>query len=209
MSNESSASVPNLSWHGRAVNHQWSKGIDAERLIRDAVASRLGPGEWYFSLLRELNELSIAELYARTDRYDDVLTSCNRAFTITKQLSGRWCRDCPKCRFVFLALAVFLPPQRVIAIFGGDLLRDPAQLPGYRELLGLSAFKPFECVGELRESVAALASLASRPQWQDAVVVATLHAELAGRSIVPLAQVLAERSPSLAPRPYREVLDAL
>ncbi|HEY3737457.1 MAG TPA: hypothetical protein VGL26_08420, partial [Jatrophihabitans sp.] len=209
MSNESSASAPNLVWHGRPVNHQWSKGIDAERLLRDALASRLGNTTLYFSLLRHLNELSITELFSRVSGYDDVVTSCNRAFTITKRTGKRWCRDCPKCRFVFLALATFLPAERVIGILGGDMLRDETQLPGYRELLGLIAFKPFECVGELDESVAAAAHLAQQPEWKDAAVVAALADEIAaGRRTVPtLDFVLAERGPTLAPAEYVSALD--
>jgi len=214
MSNESSASAPNLTWHGRPVNHQWSKGIDAERLIRAAVASRLGRGDRYFSLLRHLNELSIGALFAgipTSSGYDDVVTSCNRAFTITRSAGVRWCRDCPKCRFVFLALATSQPAARVTRIFGGDMLRDEAQLDGYRELLGLKDFKPFECVGELHESVSAAASLADRPDWQDAQVVVALNAQIAatGTPVRPLADVLAEHGPTLAPQAYLDALRAL
>lgn len=214
MSNESSASAPNLSWHGRPVNHQWSKGIDAERLIRAAIASRLGRGDRYFSLLRHLNELTIGALFARiptSSGYDDVVTSCNKAFTIIKQAHRRWCRDCPKCRFVFLALATSQPADRVTAIFGGDMLRDPAQLDGYRELLGLSDFKPFECVGELHESVSAVVALGDRPDWADATVVQSLIGEIkaTGTPVVPLDDVLAEHGPTLAPQAYQDALSAL
>ena len=212
MSNESSASAPNLHWHGRPVNHQWSKGIDAERLLRAALASRLGPdAELYFSLLRQLNELSIAALFAKIDSYDDVMTSCNRAFTITKSSGTRWCRDCPKCRFVFLALAPFMPRDRLVAIFGGDLLRDEAQLTGYRELLGLKDFKPFECVGELDESVAAIAHLAGLPEWSDAAVVRALAEEItaSGRTVPSLESILAERSETLAAAEFVKALDVL
>jgi hypothetical protein len=212
MSNESSASAPNVEWHGHPINHQWSKGIEAERLIRAALASRFGEDvTLYFSLLRHLNELSIAERFSRVTSYDDMVTSCNRAFTITKQSGKRWCRDCPKCRFVFLALACFMPAARVTGMFGGDMLREESQLAGYRELLGLIAFKPFECVGELDESVAAAAYLAQKPEWKDASVIVALNEELAasGRSVPSLESVLAERGPSRAPADYRVALDAL
>jgi hypothetical protein len=209
MSNESSASIPNVTWRGRPINHQWSKGIDAERLIRAAVTSRLGRGERYFSLLRGLNELHITSMFATLSGYDDVITSCNRAFTMTKQSSARWCRDCPKCRFVFLAMAAFMPADRVRAIFGGDLLADEAQLGGYRALLGLAEFKPFECVGQLHESVAAMAALADRPDWRDAPVVARLNAEItsSGLQVLPLESVLAERAMNLTPSVVRDALD--
>lgn len=216
MSNESSASAPNLTWQGHPVNHQWSKGIDAERLLRQALASRLGTSERYFSLLRHLNELQIAGLFAALDGYDDVMTSCNRAFTITKSSGMRWCRDCPKCRFVFLALACFVPASRVIGILGGDLLRDQTQLEGYRELLGFGSPKPFECVGELDESVAAIGHLGQLDDWRQAPVVVALLAEIAelaenaatARPVPTLAGVLAQQGPSLAPARYLTALDA-
>lgn len=211
MSNESSASAPNVEWHGRPVNHQWSKGVDAERLLRAALASRLSrDAELYFSLLRHLNELSIAARFAKITGYDDVVTSCNRAFTITTSSGKRWCRDCPKCRFVFLALAPFMPRERLVAIFGGDMLRDETQLTGYRELLGLIDFKPFECVGELDESVAAAAYLAALPQWSDAAVVRALAEEVEGTPgpVPSLEAILAERSTTLAPAEYLRALDA-
>jgi len=211
MSNESSASSPNLEWHGRPVNHQWSKGIQAERLLRAALASRLGPdAELYFSLLRHLNELTIAALFAKITGYDDVVTSCNRAFTITRNSGVRWCRDCPKCRFVFLALAPFTHRDRLVAIFGGDMLRDESQLVGYRELLGLKDFKPFECVGELDESLAAAAHLARLPEWSDAAVIHALAEEIAvsGRPVPSLDSILAQRSTTLAPAEYVKALDA-
>jgi hypothetical protein len=175
MSNERSASDPNLLWHGRPVNHQWSKGFAAETLLRDAVAAHTGRAEAYFSLLRPLSELHIARLFARWEHYDAVVTSCNAAFKLHGP-SERWCGDCPKCRFVFLALAPNMPRPRLVAIFGRDLLADPAQLAGFRELLGVDGHKPFECVGEVEECVVALALLTEHPQWRDAPLVGQLRA---------------------------------
>ncbi|GIJ12707.1 hypothetical protein Van01_59210 [Micromonospora andamanensis] len=177
MSNERSASDPNLIWNGHEINHQWSKGVEAEGLLRAALAEHAGLAEPYFSLLRPLSELHIARLFATIDRYDDVVTSCNAAFKL-RDASERWCRDCPKCRFVFLALAPFMSRERITHIFGGDLLADEAQIPGYRELLGIDGHKPFECVGEVEESVVALSLLAQQPEWRDAPVVTALVAAL-------------------------------
>ncbi|KIR61057.1 MULTISPECIES: hypothetical protein [Micromonospora] len=173
MSNERSASDPNLVWNGHEINHQWSKGVEAEGLLRAALAEHAGLTEPYFSLLRSLSELHIARLFAEIDRYDDVVTSCNAAFKL-RDASERWCRDCPKCRFVFLAMAPFMPRERVVRIFGGDLLADGSQIPGYRELLGVDGHKPFECVGEVEESVVALSLLAEQEQWRAAPVVRAL-----------------------------------
>lgn len=172
MSNERSASDPNLIWKGHEVNHQWSKGVAAEGLLRDAVGAYAGLADPYFSLLRPLSELHIAKLFADHTAYDDVVTSCNQAFKLHDP-TARWCGDCPKCRFVFLAMAPHMPRTRLAHIFGVDLFADEAQTPGFLELLGIDAHKPFECVGEAEECLVALSLLTD-----DAPVLVALRAEV-------------------------------
>ena len=82
---------------------------------------------------------------------------------------------------MYLVLAPFLPRERLTGILGKDMLADAAQLEGYRELLGLTGFKPFECVGEIEESQVALVLVARRGQWEGAAVVDALLAELRAR----------------------------
>ncbi|WP_089156066.1 hypothetical protein [Micromonospora sp. NBS 11-29] len=210
MSNERSASDPNLIWDGHEINHQWSKGVEAEGLLRAALAEHAGLTEPYFSLLRSLSELHIARLFAEIDRYDAVVTSCNAAFKL-RDASERWCRNCPKCRFVFLAMAPFMPRERLTGIFGGDLLADESQVPGYRELLGIDGHKPFECVGEVEESVVALSLLAQQDQWRDAPVVRALVAELPDPAwqAASTSDVFTPGGPNHVPTPYAKALTAL
>jgi hypothetical protein len=177
-SNERSANVGSFVANGLPVNHQYSKGLAAERRLRVALAE-ITSELTYYSLLRPLSEVQIAALFARLEPYLPVFTSCNAAFRIEEgRRVERWCGHCPKCRFVFLVLAPFLPRERLTAIFGTDLLADPAQLEGYRELLGLTGFKPFECVGEIEESQVALVLVARPGQWDGAAVVEALLSEL-------------------------------
>ncbi|WP_428964703.1 hypothetical protein [Micromonospora fluostatini] len=210
MSNERSASDPNLVWDGHEINHQWSKGVEAEGLLRAALAEHAGLTEPYFSLLRSLSELHIARLFAAIDRYEAVVTSCNAAFKL-RDASERWCRDCPKCRFVFLAMAPFMPRERVVGIFGGDLLADERQLPGYRELLGVDGHKPFECVGEVEESVVALGLLAEQDQWRDAPVVRALVDAVPEPAWATAARsdVFTPGGPTFVPAAYAKALDDL
>jgi hypothetical protein len=210
MSNERSASDPNLVWHGHEVNHQWSKGVEAEGLLRAALAEHAGLTEPYFSLLRPLSELHIARLFAGIDRYDDVVTSCNAAFKL-RGASDRWCGDCPKCRFVFLAMAPFMDRERIRRIFGVDLLDDTAQVPGYRELLGVDGHKPFECVGEVEESTVALSLLTRQEQWRDAPVVRELAAAVPAQGWAAAAgsDVFTPGGPHFVPPRYAEALATL
>lgn len=209
MSNERSASDPNLIWNGHSVNHQWSKGVEAEGLLRAAVTAHVGLTEPYFSLLRSLSELHIAQLFARFTAYDDVVTSCNAAFKL-HDATARWCGQCPKCRFVFLAMAPFMPRERLVHIFGRDLLDEAEQVPGYLELLGVDAHKPFECVGEVEESMVALGLLAEQPQWGDAVVPVALRAAVPASAWAAVSSddVLSPGGPNWVPAAYTKALAA-
>jgi len=207
MSNERSASDPNLIWNGHEVNHQWSKGIAAEGLLRSAVTAHAGLTEPYFSLLRSLSELHIAQIFARYDRYDDVVTSCNKAFKLHDP-TARWCGDCPKCRFVFLAMAPAMDRARLTRIFGRDLFADPAQVPGYLELLGIDAHKPFECVGEVEESLVALTLMSEQEQWRDAPVLTALQAAVPASGWISASrdEVLTPGGPTFVPAAYAKAL---
>jgi hypothetical protein len=207
MSNERSASDPNLTWNGHEINHQWSKGVAAEGLLRAAVTAHAGLTEPCFSLLRSLSELHIAQLFARYDAYDDVVTSCNKAFKLHDP-TARWCGDCPKCRFVFLALAPSMERSRLTRIFGRDLFADPAQVPGYLELLGIDAHKPFECVGEVAESLVALAMMSEQEQWRDAPALTALQAAVPGSAWIAASRedVLTPGGPTFVPTSYAKAL---
>lgn len=152
MSNESSADEPTRIIDGLAVNHQWSKTLHAEELLRDALSAS-GITINYFSLLRGVSEYEIFSLFSTFTQFHDVFTSCNRVFTIdhTKRAAS-WCGDCDKCRFVYLGLAAFLGREKATASLGHDLFDDDRQVPGFLDLLGQNNQKPFECVGTTRES---------------------------------------------------------
>jgi hypothetical protein len=167
-----------MSWDGVEINHQFSKGLPAERLLRAALAEA-AEGLQLFSILRPASELAIARAFARMDRYHAAFTSCNAIFRIDPQLrASSWCCDCPKCRFVFLALAPFSDPAHLREVFGSDLLEDERQFEGFALLTATGGHKPFECVGEEEESLAAVRMLAADPRWRGHAVVRRLVAEV-------------------------------
>ncbi len=178
-SNERSASYGSIIEGTGEVNHQWSKGWACESAFGDYVQQRIAADLHYYSLLRPLSELAVARQFARSDRYDAHFSSCNRNFHIRgERPANRWCGVCPKCHFVFLALAPFMPKPRLVGIFGRNLLDDPAQTEGYDALLEFQDHKPFECVGEGRESRAAMAALAERPEWREDALVERFAREI-------------------------------
>lgn len=151
LSNESSANEPTIL--GTDINHQYSKSLEYEQDINRYVADYLDPDIRYFSLLRPLNEYQITKIFSQVD--DDVLAifrSCNRG-----SKEGVWCCKCPKCLFTYIMVSAHLPLERMVKIFGNDLLADP-DLEGYfKSLTGQRTEKPFECVGTIEEVNAALA----------------------------------------------------
>ncbi len=171
-SNEKSASYGSMIEGTGEVNHQWSKGWAFEEAFAAYVQDHVATDLNYYSLLRPLSELAVARQFTRTDHYDQHFSSCNRNFHIMGERPvNRWCGVCPKCHFVFLALAPFMSKPRLVSIFGRNLLDDESQVGGYDALLEFQDHKPFECVGEGKESRAAMAALAQRPEWQaDALV---------------------------------------
>lgn len=171
-SNERSASSATLEVDGREVNHQWSKGWTFERDLHALLKATVAADLDYYSLLRPLSELAVAARFARHSQYDSVFSSCNRNFRILgPKPADRWCGQCPKCHFVFLALAPFMAKPRLLAIFGRNLLDDETLAPGFDALIEYRDHKPFECVGEARESRSALAHLAQRAEWREDAIV--------------------------------------
>jgi len=176
-SNERSASYGSQIPGTGEVNHQWSKGWAFEQAFGEHLERHVAADLHYYSLLRPLSELAVARQFAKSDFYDAHFSSCNRNFHILGERPvNRWCGVCPKCHFVFLALAPFMPKMRLVGIFGRNLLDDLEQAPGFDALLEFQDHKPFECVGEGRESRAAMATLAERPEWnEDALVKRFVH----------------------------------
>lgn len=181
-SNERSAEQATLHTpDGKPVNHQYSKSLAFERQFRNVIHEHVAPDLEVFSLLRPLSEAAVAQRFARLTSYHPVFSSCNRNFHHDgARIEGRWCGNCPKCRFTTLALAPWLSPAALIDILGANLLDDSAQEEGFRALCALGLDKPFECVGTVEESRALLAALVEEPAWSDKILVRLLGPEVEG-----------------------------
>jgi hypothetical protein len=178
-SNERSASYGSVIPGTGEVNHQWSKGWDFEQAFAAHLRSHVAADLHYYSLLRPFSELAVAKQFAKIDRYDRHFSSCNRNFHLLgERPAERWCGICPKCHFVFLALAPFMPKPRLMGIFGRNLLDEPEQAGGFDALMEYRDHKPFECVGEGREARAAMAALAQSPAWREDALVRRFRDEI-------------------------------
>ncbi|HWZ69198.1 MAG TPA: hypothetical protein VNW89_15315 [Stellaceae bacterium] len=212
MSNEHSASAPNL-WIGNTeINHQFSKSLEFEEDFSEYVRSQISPSIAYFSLLRPLSELEIARRFAKSREYFRIFHSCNTAFRQLLTARGKgWCCNCPKCRFVFLALSPFIAKAELIGIFGNNLLDDETQRDGFAQLCGLQEYKPFECVGEIAESAAVMSHLARHPDWREDAVVRQLQAgftALQQRDPAEYFALFELKHPHRVPDSYMAMLDA-
>ncbi len=158
VAHEQSANAANLTWEktGEAVNHQWGKSWDAEQLLDGYVRRALLANVRYFSLLQPVHDEVIFELLAHDGGLAPLTHSCN--------VKKPWCGTCAKCAYVWLQMAAHLPREVVEATFGVDVGELAANEPNFRELLGLAAHAPFECVGSPPEARVAL-TLARARGW--------------------------------------------
>ncbi|HEY5713902.1 MAG TPA: hypothetical protein VIT68_00975 [Candidatus Gracilibacteria bacterium] len=156
-SNESSANEPTLFWDDLAINHQYSKTLEFEQDFQQYTRENITPDIQYFSFLRPLTELRIAEVFAQKcfKKYQHYFSSCNKNFRFTKakNTSDRfiWCADCPKCAFIACIFAPFIPKADLIELFGGNPFEKESITQHFPELMGLVDTKPFDCVGEVAE----------------------------------------------------------
>lgn len=140
VSNEASANEGNIA--GTTINHQYSKSYEFEKDFNDYLQAHLCDKMQYFSLLRCMNEYEIIQKFIKFPSYLKVFRSCNVG---TK--TNSWCGHCAKCLYVYLMLYPFVNKDRLVAIFGHDLLDDETLGEVFFSLINPDTTKPFECVG--------------------------------------------------------------
>lgn len=156
LGHEQSANRGNLIWDatGEDVNHQWGKSAEAEALLDGYVREHLIADLGVFSVLMPIFDVVIFELLRRDEGDLGATHSCN--------VRKPWCRRCAKCAYVWLSCRAHLSPGVVEAVFGEDLLEAPENEGFFRDMVGLGAHTPFECIGQVEESRLALALCAAR-----------------------------------------------
>ena len=147
LAHERSADAANLVWDrtGEAINHQWGKSLEAERLLRDYVDRELVAGLSYSSILKPVHDVLIFRALAESLDAVPATHSCN--------VAKPWCLQCAKCAYVWLGYQAFLPEATNAATFADrNLLDDPANQVWFEQMLGLAAHTPFECIGQVDEA---------------------------------------------------------
>ncbi|MEI6122672.1 MAG: hypothetical protein WCQ95_03515 [Bacteroidota bacterium] len=144
LSNEASANESTIV--GLKINHQYSKSFEFEKDFREYVEKFIVSEINYHSFLRPLQELQIACLFAKQEKYFPVFKSCNSG-----SKSDIWCCNCSKCLFAFIILSPFITKDKMNEIFGDNLLNKPTMQIYFNQLSGTESIKPFECVGTIEE----------------------------------------------------------
>lgn len=146
LSNENSANESNVL--GEKVNHQYSKSFEFEKDFEEYSNKYLKAPVKYFSFLRPLNELQIAKIFSKHEKYHKVFKSCNVG---SKGEEWKWCCNCAKCLFAYIILSPFLYKEKLLNIFGEDLFEKKELLEIFNQLTGNGDVKPFDCVGTFEE----------------------------------------------------------
>lgn len=161
LSNESSANESNVRW--LKVNHQYSKSFEFENDFNEYTKKYFWIWIKYFSLLRPLLEIQIAQLFSRFEQYHKVFKSCN---VWSKTEPRRRCCNCPKCLFVFIMLSPFLSTEKLVEIFGENLFEKESLLQTFIDLTWNSDNKPFECVWTYDEVNYAIYLTVKKYNWK-------------------------------------------
>ncbi len=162
LSNEKSANFWNTLWKWFNINHQYSKSLEFETDFKEYVEKYISSNVKYFSLLRWMYEIKIAEYFSKFwKEYFSKFSSCNNNFKIFNESNKiiewqYWCNSCPKCAFVFSILRPYITNDEVIDIFWEDLYEKKDLELLFRELLWISWIKPFECVWEVEEVICSM-----------------------------------------------------
>ncbi len=146
LSNENSANESNVV--GEKINHQYSKSFEFECDFEEYSAKYLKAPVKYFSFLRPLNELQIAKIFSKHEKYHSTFKSCNVG---SKEKEWNWCCNCAKCLFAYIILSPYLCKDKLVKIFGEDLFEKSNLLTTFIELTGNGETKPFDCVGTFDE----------------------------------------------------------
>ena len=177
LSNEASANESTVvSQNDDIINHQYSKTLHFESAFRNYYSENLSSNFNYFSYLRNLYELQIAEKFADLKEYHKYFRSCNAG-----SKENKWCGNCPKCLFVYIMLLPFLSENELKDIFGSNLLLNEKLQDVLYQLTGYSEIKPFECVGTIYETRAALAKYLSKNEAEGILIP---YMEKAGKATI-------------------------
>jgi len=173
VANEASASIPRITWEGRAINHQWSKSFGFEKSLQAFIQHVISPDITYFSAIRPLSSIGVAKSFSKYPQYFEVFTSDNFVFRIdpARRPPGRWSLESPKSLSSYILLAPWISNEEVHRIFAMDLFGDESLARPFLELTGVEGEPPLDCVGTVDELVLSMNLLAASGRYSDTTLM--------------------------------------
>jgi len=160
---ERSADVGNNVFvNGIEVNHQFDKSSAFLARAVDYIRCHIGSQIVIQSPISSMWELQIARVFCEEPTlqcFHSLFLSCNEPVldACSPDRGFDWCLRCDKCSFIYLLLSAWLTPSAVIDLFHGHcLFHDDAVESTFMKLIDKEAVKPFDCVGTVEESSAAI-----------------------------------------------------
>jgi hypothetical protein len=169
VSAEASASIPNTEYQGMEINHQFSKSLEAEKLISQYINQYIADDLEYFSLIRPWSELKVAEYFAKNvlAKYQKKWSSSNLNFKRgANSEEATWDDSSPKSLAIFGMLSAFMDREELLTELGFNGYRLENE-DTWHELLGVKGIKPFECVADSDEMRQALMMAQSSNNWPE------------------------------------------
>lgn len=174
MSNESSADEPTVAdYNGMPINHQWAKSHAAGKLVSKWIEKYISKDLRYYSLLRNMNELQICELFSdfAFERFRGLWSSSNENFKHDADGSLSWDINSPKTCAVFALLAPFIDKDELVKEMGGNPFESAQNKEIWDQLQGKTEQKPFECVASIDEIKEALVLAEGSGDWPEVAAI--------------------------------------
>lgn len=173
VANEASASIPQATWEGKNINHQWSKSLEFERTLQDYLHNFVSKEMFYFSAVRPLTSVAIAKLFAQYPQYFEVFTSDNSLFKIEQSAREhpRWSKQSSKSLSSYILLAPWMSDEDLLRIFGENYLNIPDLTPMISKLLGENGQSVLDCVGTPEELKASMSEIVRQSRFSDSALV--------------------------------------
>jgi hypothetical protein len=177
VANEASASIPSTTWNGTEINHQWSKSFGFEQKLQRYLKTYVTPQLTYFSAIRPLSSIAVAQHFAHYPQYFEAFTSDNTVFRIdpSKRPHGRWSLESPKSLSSYILLAPWMSAPDVERTFGRDFLNEASLEKLFLEMVGVEGEPPLDCVGTVDELVLSMNLLAKQKRYTDSYLMKLAH----------------------------------
>jgi UDP-N-acetyl-alpha-D-muramoyl-L-alanyl-L-glutamate epimerase len=116
----------------KEVNHQWGKSYEAESMLNHFITKKIVSNFQYFSILQPIYDFRIFKNISKYPECIDKIHSCN--------INKPWCKNCPKCAYVWIGLIAHFDVKLVNQVFQENLFDSESLQTTFLELMGFLIF---------------------------------------------------------------------